>query len=38
VPEDIQSFVKLEHAKDRWTIFASAAQTLGIIGLLATHL
>jgi protein involved in polysaccharide export with SLBB domain len=38
VPEDVQSFVKLEHAKDMWTIFASAAQALGIVGLLATKL
>ena len=38
VPEDVQTFVKLERQKDLWTIFASAAQTLGIIGLLATRL
>jgi hypothetical protein len=38
VPEDLQSFVRLERQKDMWTIFSQAAQTLGIIGLLATHL
>jgi protein involved in polysaccharide export with SLBB domain len=38
VPEDLQSFVKLERQKDMWSIFAQAAQTLGIIGLLASRL
>ncbi len=38
VPEDVQSFVKLERSKDMWNIFANAAQSLGIIALLATRL
>ncbi|MDO8432769.1 MAG: SLBB domain-containing protein [Candidatus Binatus sp.] len=38
VPEDVQSFVKLERAKDIATIVAQSAMTLGVVGLLALRL
>lgn len=38
VPEDVQSYIKLQHAKDVTTIVSQSAQSLAILGLLATKL
>jgi protein involved in polysaccharide export with SLBB domain len=38
VPQNVQSFIKLQYGKDIATILGQAATTLGIVGLLATKL